>query len=79
MSNMVKKIKKNIHPKYIEFICPMCKTKEQIPFDIVDMMDRHDNGDSSYPPRFSCELCDGLMEPIYYKNYKGIIYAYKEN
>ena len=77
MSNMLKKIKKNIKPNSVEFICPKCKTRESIPFYIVDMMDRQDNGDPNYPPRFSCQNCDGLMEPVYYKNYKGIVYAYK--
>ena len=74
---MLRKIKKNIKPNSVEFICPKCKTKEFIPFYIVDMMDKQDNGDCNYPPRFSCQNCDGLMEPVYYKNYKGIIYAYK--
>lgn len=78
MSNMLKQIQKNKSKEFVEFICPKCKTKENIPFNIVDMMDRNDGGDPSYPPRFSCENCDGLMEPVYYKNYKGIIYAYKK-
>lgn len=79
MSNMIKKIKKNIHPTYIEFICPKCKIKEQIPFEVVDMMDRYDNGDPSYPPRFNCEHCNGLMEPIYYKTIKELYTLIKKS
>ena len=64
--------------KKITFICPNCKTKEDFDYSFVDNIDRHDNGDDRYPPRFSCLNCNGLMEPVYYKNYKGIVYAYKE-
>lgn len=77
MSNMLKKIKKNIKPDYVEFICPICKTREKIPFYIVDELDRNDKGNQDYPPRFDCENCSGMMEPVYYKNYKGKVYAYK--
>lgn len=62
---------------YITFICPICKYKEDIPFYIVDMMDKADKGNDDYPPRFKCQHCRGKMEPIYYKNYKGKIYQYK--
>lgn len=74
---MLKKIKKNINKDYVTFICPKCGTKEGIPFSIVDMLDRSDNGNPNYPPRFNCENCDGKMQPVYYKNYKGIVYEYK--
>lgn len=77
-NNLARKIKRNQNKDFITFICPKCKTKENIPFNIVDMLDRSDNVNDSYPPRFSCEICDGLMEPIHYKNYKGIVYEYKE-
>ena len=43
------------------------------------MMDRYDNGDPNYPPRFNCQNCDGIMTQIYYKNYKGKVYQYKED
>ena len=78
MSSLVSKIKKNKNNDYITFICPICKTKEQIPFYIVDMMDKADNGNDTYPPRFNCQHCYGKMEPVYYKNYKGKIYQYKD-
>ena len=71
-------MKKN--DKFIEFICPKCKTKEKIPTEIVEMLDANDNNgvDISYPPRFNCEKCPGKMEPIYYKSVYGITYQYKE-
>ena len=75
----LRKIKKNINKEFVTFICPKCKTKENIPFSIVDMCDRNDDGDDSYPPRFSCQKCDGLMTPLCYKNYKGKVYEYKED
>ncbi|MDO4962580.1 MAG: hypothetical protein Q4E75_00545 [bacterium] len=43
------------------------------------MMDKHDHGYSNCPPRFDCEKCDGVMTPIYYKNYKGKVYEYNED
>ena len=72
-------MKKN--PDEIEFICPKCKTKERIPTEIVEMLDYADQigVDTSVPPRFDCENCDGLMVPIYYIGAKGRIYEYKEN
>lgn len=79
MSNMLKKMRKNLNKEFVTFICPKCKTKENIPFSIVDMLDKNDNGDDTYPPRFDCQNCDGKMTPIYYKNYKGIVYEYKED
>ena len=79
MSNMLKKMKKNVNKEFVTFICPKCKTKEDIPFSIVDMLDKSDDGDDSYPPRFDCLYCDGKMTPIYYKNYKGKVYEYNED
>lgn len=35
--------------------------------------------DTSVPPRFDCENCNGLMVPIYYIGAKGRIYEYKED
>ena len=72
---------KNKNGDEIIFICPKCKTKERIPTDIVEMLDYADqiDVDTSVPPRFACENCDGMMEPIYYIGAKGRIYEYKEN
>ncbi len=61
------------------YVCPKCKTKEDIPFSLVNMLDKCDDGDDSYPPRFDCQICDGIMTPLYYKNYKGKVYEYKED
>ncbi len=64
----------------IEFICPKCKTKERIPTEIVEVLDYADqtNVDTSVPPRFDCEKCNGKMVPIYYVGAKGRIYEYTE-
>ena len=66
--------------KEIEYICPKCKTKEFIPTNIVEMLDAADQlgVDTSVPPRFDCQKCNGKMVPIYYIGVKGRIYEYKE-
>lgn len=65
----------------IEYICPKCKTREMIPTEIVEMLDRADQAgvDTSVPPRFDCEKCNGKMVPIYYIGVKGQVYEYKQN
>lgn len=65
----------------IEYICPKCKTKEMIPSEIVEMLDAADQigVDTSVPPRFDCQKCNGKMVPIYYIGVKGQVYEYKEN
>ena len=67
--------------KEIEFICPKYKTIEYIPNDIVEFLDRSDQigVDTSYPPRFDCEKCNGKMVPVYYVGANGTIYEYKNN
>lgn len=67
--------------KYIEFICPKCRTKEKIPTEIVEMLDKTDSigVDIDCPPRFDCQKCPGKMVPIYYIGVHGKIYEYKEN
>lgn len=66
--------------KEIEFICPLCKTTELIPTEIVEMLDRADQlgVDTDVPPRFDCEKCPGKMVPIYYVSVKGEIYKYQK-
>ena len=39
-------------------------------------MDMMDPGDPSYPPMFNCEKCFGLMRPVYFVGYTGIVYTY---
>ena len=68
----MKVLEKN--PDEIEFICPSCKTKELIPLSIVEMLDASDPGDTSYPPRFDCDNCNGKMEPTYYISVDGIVF-----
>jgi len=62
----------------VEFICTSCKIKELIPKDVVEMLDAADQAgvDIHYPPTFSCENCDGVMVPTYYKSINGIVHEY---
>ena len=64
----------------IEFICPLCKTIERIPTEIVEMLDYADQigVDTSVPPRFDCENCTGKMVPVYYIDANGKIFEYKK-
>ena len=72
---------KEKNPKEIEFICPLCKTTEFIPTEIVEMLDRADqvNVDTDVPPRFDCEHCSGKMVPKFYIGVHGKIYKYEDN
>ena len=72
---------KEKNPKEIEFICPLCKTTEFIPTEIVEMLDRADqvNVDTDVPPRFDCEHCLGKMVPKFYIGVHGKIYKYEDN
>lgn len=62
--------------KQIEFICPKCKTREFIPTEVVEFLDQTDSigVDTSVPPRFDCENCNGKMVPIYYIGINGKVY-----
>lgn len=64
----------------IEFICPLCKTKERIPTYIVEMLDEADqiDVDTSVPPRFDCENYPGKMVPVHYVSVNGKIFEYKQ-
>ena len=79
MSNLSRKVSKNkFNNDVVKFICPVCKKTEDVPFYIVYALDKMDQGNDDYPPRFDCQHCYGKMEPVYYKNYKGKIYQYKD-
>lgn len=69
------------NPSQIEFICPLCKTKERIPREVVEFLDESDQigVDTSVPPRFDCQNCYGKMVPIFYIGVNGKIYEYKED
>jgi hypothetical protein len=64
----------NLSNETVTFKCLKCCIAEEIPKNIVDMMDREDPGDRDYPPQFDCEKCNGKMSPVYYKAYDGRIY-----
>jgi len=59
---------------HVRYRCLGCGAEEDIPRDVVEMMDIQDGGDLSVPPRFSCEMCPEQMEPVNYKSVHGIIY-----
>ena len=63
--------------KPVTFKCLECGTEEDIPKDVVDTYDIFDEGDITVPPRFSCEICGGTMEPIEYTSEQGITYRLK--
>ncbi|EOD01894.1 hypothetical protein [Caldisalinibacter kiritimatiensis] len=64
--------------KDVRFRCLECGIEEDIPRSVVKQFDILDNGDISVPPRFDCEVCGGLMEPIEYTSVHGITYKIDE-
>lgn len=64
--------------KRVEYICPICKSVEFIPTEIVKMLDESDieNVDTTIPPRFDCKYCYGKMLPKFYIGVKGQVYTY---
>lgn len=69
-----KNMQKRINNQTVRFRCLQCGIEEEIPKEIVQMLDLEDGGDLSVPPRFECEECDGLMEPIHYVSVHGVTY-----
>jgi len=67
---------KKKNPKEIKFICPKCKTHELIPTDVVEFLDQSDQTgvDTSVPPRFDCNNCNGKMVPTFYVSVNGIVF-----
>ena len=55
---MFKKMRKNLNKEFISFICPKCNTKEDISLSIVDMLDKCDNENNTYLPKFDCQNCN---------------------
>ena len=82
----VKKVKSNNNnkkqykkeEKQILFKCTGCGTEELIPEDVVNYFDTFDDGDTSVPPRFTCEECCELMEPVDYEGVHGITYKIED-
>lgn len=64
----------------VRYKCLECGTEEDIPRSVVEMLDvLDDEGDISIAPRFDCEKCDGIMEPIKYTGVHGITYEIVES
>lgn len=59
----------------INYICTECGIEELIPKSVVMEFDLMDGGDTSEPPRFTCEKCSGLMYPQNYEGVHGITYS----
>lgn len=75
----IKKAKNNNNKqKQILFKCSGCGIEELIPEDVVNYFDTFDDGDTSVPPRFTCEKCCGLMEPVEYEGIHGITYKIED-
>ena len=79
----VKKKKKNPQQvgkkETIKYVCLNCKIEENIPADVVEQFDIMDDGDTSVPPRFSCESCGGEMYPEDYQGIHGEHYKLDES
>lgn len=73
-----KKMQKQKNNQIVRFRYLQCGVEEEIPRDVVEMLDLQDGGDLSVPPRFDCEECDGLVEPIHYVSVHGITYDIEE-
>lgn len=58
----------------INYVCLTCCTKEEIPLNVVRDFDFMDDGDTSVPPKFACENCDGEMYPEQYTGVTGVEY-----
>jgi hypothetical protein len=64
----------------VRYKCLDCGIEEDIPRSVVEMFDAlDDEGDISVAPRFDCEKCDGIMEPIKYEGIHGITYEIVNN
>jgi predicted nucleic-acid-binding Zn-ribbon protein len=56
----------------VTFKCLNCGATEDISHDIVEFLDGTDieyNPNSA--PQFSCDKCDGVMYPVFYRNQLG--------
>ena len=62
----------------VKYICLECKGTEEIPLDVVRNFDAMDDGDTTVPPQFRCEECDGEMYPEYYKGVHGYEYRIED-
>lgn len=64
----------------VRYKCLDCGVEEEIPRSVVEMFDTlDDEGDISVAPRFDCENCDGVMEPVKYAGVHGITYEIVES
>lgn len=64
----------------VRYRCLDCGVEEDIPRSVVEMFDAlDDEGDISVAPRFDCEKCDGIMEPLKYTGVYGITYEIAES
>lgn len=69
------KNKSSKHSDFVLFKCSKCNSEENIPKNVVDFFDVMDEGDSSVPPKFSCQKCSAEMLPVHYVNHQGFAYS----
>ena len=69
-----KKLENRLKEETVKYRCLSCGYEEEIPEIVVMEFDLMDQGDTSVPPRFDCEMCDEQMEPVYYESVHGVIY-----
>jgi hypothetical protein len=46
--------------------CELCKTREEIPAEVLEYFDVIDPGDLGSPATFQCERCPGIMYPVWW-------------
>jgi hypothetical protein len=46
--------------------CELCKTKEEIPTEVIEYLDAIDPGQPEAPATFRCERCPGIMYPVWW-------------
>ena len=63
-----KKLENRLKEETVKYRCLSCGYEEEIPEIVVMEFDLMDQGDTSVPPRFDCEMCDEQMEPVYYES-----------
>lgn len=64
----------------VRYKCLECGIEEDIPRSVVETFDAlDDEGDISVAPRFDCEKCEGIMEPLKYAGVHGIMYEIVES
>lgn len=46
--------------------CELCGAQEQVPKDVLEYFDAVDPGLPGQPATFGCQLCPGIMYPVWW-------------